>query len=130
VGTNGHNGQPHVGATAKSVAEHASTLTRLEIELALIEVKKKVAALGVGAGMAAGAGILALFGLGFLFATAGIALSLVVDPWLAFLIVTGVLFLGAGLLGMLAVGAFKKGTPPVPEKAIREAKLTTTALKS
>lgn len=126
---NGHNGQPQVGATAKSVAEHASTLTRLELELALLEVKKKVVALGVGVGMAVGAGLFALLGLGFAFATAGIALSLVVSTWLAFLIVTGVLFLGAGMLGVLALGAFKKGTPPVPEKAIREAKLTTTAIK-
>jgi hypothetical protein len=124
------NGQPHVGATAKSVAEHASTLTRLEIELALLEVKKKVAALGIGVGMAVGAGLFAVFALGFAFATAGLALSLVVSTWLAFLIVTGALFLGAGMLGMLALGAFKKGTPPVPEKAIHEAKLTTTAIKS
>jgi hypothetical protein len=40
------------------------------------------------------------------------------------------LFLLAGLLGMLALGRIKKGTPPVPEQAIREAKLTQTALKS
>jgi hypothetical protein len=127
---NGHNGQPHVGATAKSVAEHASTLTRLELELALLEVKKKAVTLGVGAGLAAGAGLLAVYGLGFALLTAGIALALVVSTWLAFLIVTGALFLGAGLLGMLALGALKKGTPPVPEQAIHEAKLTTTALKS
>jgi hypothetical protein len=129
VELNGHNGQQHVGATAKSVAEHASNLTRLELELAGLEVKKKVAALGVGAGMGIGAGLLALYGLGFAFATAGIALALVLDTWLAFLIVTGALFLGAGVLGMLALAAFKKGTPPVPEQAIREAKLTTTAIK-
>jgi hypothetical protein len=40
------------------------------------------------------------------------------------------LFLLAGLLGMLALGRIKKGTPPVPEQAIREAKLTQIALKS
>jgi hypothetical protein len=31
---------------------------------------------------------------------------------------------------MLGVRAIKKGTPPVPEQALREAKLTTEALKS
>ena len=39
------------------------------------------------------------------------------------------LFVLAGLLGLLALRAIKKGTPPVPEQAIREAKLTTEALK-
>ena len=33
------------------------------------------------------------------------------------------------VLGVLALGRFKKGTPPLPEQAIREAKLTTEALK-
>ena len=36
----------------------------------------------------------------------------------------------AGLLGLLALRAIKKGTPPVPEQAIREAKLTSNALKA
>ena len=40
------------------------------------------------------------------------------------------LVLLALVLGMLALAALKKGTPPVPEQAIREAKLTTEALKS
>ena len=31
---------------------------------------------------------------------------------------------------MLALRNIKKGTPPVPEQAIREAQLTQTALKS
>ena len=36
------------GVAAKQVAEHASTLARLELELALLEVKRKVVALGIG----------------------------------------------------------------------------------
>jgi hypothetical protein len=30
---------------------------------------------------------------------------------------------------VLALGRIKKGTPPVPEQAIREAKLTSAAIK-
>ena len=45
-----------VGPAAKEVAEHASTLARLELELAALEVKRKVAALGVGIGLVIGAG--------------------------------------------------------------------------
>ena len=52
------------------------------------------------------------------------------STWLSLLIVTGVLLVLAALLGMLALRAIKRGTPPVPRQAIREAKLTTDALKS
>jgi hypothetical protein len=34
------------------------------------------------------------------------------------------------VLGAVARGRIKKGTPPIPEQAIREAKLTTEALKA
>jgi hypothetical protein len=118
-----------LGGAAKSVAEHASTIARLEIELALLELKAKVAALGIGIGMAAGAAIFAVFGLGFVFATIAAALATFLATWLALLIVTLFLFVLAGVVGMLALGKIKKGTPPVPEQAIREAKLTTEALK-
>jgi uncharacterized membrane protein YqjE len=118
-----------VGGAAKSVAEHASTIARLEIELAVLELKKKAAALAVGIGMGVGAAIFGLFGLAFVFATIAAALATFLSTWLALLIVTVGLFMLAGLLGVLALGAIKKGTPPVPEQAIREAKLTTQALK-
>jgi uncharacterized membrane protein YqjE len=118
-----------VGGAAKSVAEHASTIARLEIELAVLELKKKATALAVGIGMALGAAIFGLFGLGFVFATIAAALATFLSTWLALLIVTLALFALAGLLGVLALRAIKKGTPPVPEQAIREAKLTTQALK-
>jgi hypothetical protein len=49
--------------------------------------------------------------------------------WLALLIMTGALLILAGLAGALAVGRLRKGTPPVPQEAIQEAKLTTEAIK-
>lgn len=118
-----------VGGAAKSVAEHASAIARLELELAALELKKKVTALAVGIGMGVGAAIFALFGLGFVFATIAAALATFLATWLALLIVTLFLFVLAGTLGLLALGRIKKGTPPVPEQAIREAKLTSEALK-
>jgi putative superfamily III holin-X len=121
---------PGVGAAAKQVAEHAATLTRLELELAGLELKRKAGALGAGAALGVGAAVLALFGLGFLFATIAAALAIVLDTWLALLLVTAGLVTLAGLLGLLARSQIKRGTPPVPEQAIREAKLTTEALKA
>ena len=125
--TDSHTG---LGGLAKKVAEHASSLVRLELELATLELKRKVTALAVGIGLAVAAAVFAVFGLGFLFATVAAALATFLSTWLALLIVTlGLLGLTA-VVGLLAVAKIKKGTPPVPEQAIREAKLTTSALKS
>jgi multisubunit Na+/H+ antiporter MnhC subunit len=74
--------------------------------------------------------VVALYAVGFLFATAAVALAIVVDLWLAVLIVALALFAVAALLGLLARSRIKKATPPVPEQAIREAKLTSEALRS
>jgi uncharacterized membrane protein YqjE len=122
--------QPGVGAAAKQVAEHASTLAKLELELAGLELKQKAGALGTGVGLGVGAAVVALYAVGFLFATVAVALAIVLDAWLALLIVTVGLLLLAALLGLIARGLIKRGTPPVPELAIREAKLTSEALKS
>ena len=118
-----------LGALAKRVAEHASSLVRLELELAALEVKRKVTSLAVGIGLAVGAVIFGVFGLGFLFATVAAALATFLSTWLALLIVTLGLFVLTAVLGLVGVAKIKKGTPPVPEQAIHEAKLTTNALK-
>ena len=103
--THGTESNGGLGAAAKQVAEHASSLARLELELAKLEIGRKVAALGIGIGLGLGAALFVLFAIGFLLAL-------------------------AGLLGVLALGSIKKGTPPVPKQAIEEAKLTSAALKS
>jgi len=46
------------------------------------------------------------------------------------LIVTAFLFLVTGILALLGVKRVQRGTPPVPQQAIDEAKLTTQALKA
>jgi hypothetical protein len=118
-----------VGPAVKEVAEHASALARLEMELATLELKRKVAAFGMGVGLGVAAGVFLLFALGFGFAAGAAALALVVSTWLALLIVFGGLLLFALILGVFAMRAIKAGTPPVPEQAVAEAKLTTEAIK-
>jgi hypothetical protein len=77
-----------------------------------------------------GAALFALYGLGFLFATIAAALDTFLPRWLALLIVTLFLFVVTAILAMLGLGRVRKGTPPVPEQAIDEAKRTSEALKS
>src|SRR5436189_6211113 len=119
-----------LGGAAKSVAEHASAIAKLELELAGLELKGKVAALGVGIGLVVGAAVFGLFALGWLFATATAGLETFLPTWLSLLIVGLVLGAIAAVLGLVGLGRIKKGTPPLPEQAIREAKLTSEAIKS
>jgi uncharacterized membrane protein YqjE len=118
-----------VGPAAKQVAEHASSLARLELELAIIELKKKVSQLGIGLGLGAGALLFVVFGLAFVFATIAAGLATAVATWLALLITTGLLFALTALLAFLARMMIQRATPPVPVQAIEEARLTTEALK-
>jgi hypothetical protein len=112
-----------LGGAAKQVAEHASSL-------AMLEIKQKVVALGVGIGALVAAAVFGLFMLGFALATIAAAFATFLPWWLALLIVTGILAVSAGGLGLLGLGALKKGSPPVPEQAIKEARMTSAALKS
>ena len=119
-----------LGAAVKEVAERASSIVRLELELAALELKRKVVALGLGIGLALGAAVFLVFMLGFAFATIAAALATAMPTWLALLITTFLLFVFAAVLGVLGLAKIRKGSPPVPEQAIREAKLTSEALKS
>jgi uncharacterized membrane protein YqjE len=119
-----------IGGTAKLVADKASAIVRLELALAAAELKRKLRALGLGIVMVAGAAVFVVFGLVFGLATIVAALATVFSTWLALLIVTGGLFVLAGVFAVLGIGRIKKGTPPVPEQAIAEAKLTAEALRN
>ena len=118
-----------VGPAAKQVAEHASAIAKLELELAGLEVKRKVASLGVGIGLAIAAAVFAFFAVGFGLAAGAAGLATFLSTWLALLIVFAALLLFTLVLGLIALGRIKRGTPPVPEQAIEEARLTTTAVK-
>jgi hypothetical protein len=117
------------GAT-KRVADHARSFVRLELQLAAAEVKKRLAALGLGIALLVGAAIFALTALAFglAAATAGIATALPV--WLSLLIMFGGLLLLALMLGAVGAVLLKKGAKPVPEQAIEEARLTTEAIRN
>ena len=119
-----------LGAAAREVSERVSAIVRLEIQLALSEIKRKAAALGIGIGLLVGAGVFSLFLIGFMFATIAAGFATFLPVWAALLIVTGILLLLVATLALLGISAVKKGAPPVPEQAITEAKLTTEALKS
>jgi hypothetical protein len=119
-----------LGAAAKLVSERASSIVRLELQLAAAELKQKVVALGLGIALLVGAALFGLFALGFALATAAAPLATAVCTWLALRLITGALFLVVGLLAVFGIRSVRKGIPPIPTQAIAEAKLTTEALKN
>ncbi len=119
-----------VGGAVRQVAEHASAVVRLELELATLELKRKIGNLGLGIGLGLGAALFGLYAVGFGLATVAAVLAIFLDLWLALLIVFAGLLLIALVLGLLGLNRIKRGTPPVPEQAIEEAKVTQAALKS
>jgi Putative Actinobacterial Holin-X, holin superfamily III len=119
-----------LGSAAKLVAEKASSIARLEFELASIELKRKLASLGLGLGLLLAAVPVLLYGIGFGFATIAAALATFLPVWLSLLIVTLFLLAVGGILALVGARKVARGTPPVPQQAIDEAKLTTQALKS
>jgi hypothetical protein len=120
-----------LGEIVTEVTSKAQLLVREEIELAKAEVTTKVSKLARGAGFFAGAGVLALFALIWLFhfLALGIADWTGLKPYVGYAIVTVLLFVVAGVLAFLGLRSVKKGSPPVPELAIEEAKKTRAALE-
>src|SRR5438874_12386526 len=118
------------GGAAKVVADKARSIVRLELALAAAELKKKVIALGFGIALLAGAALFGVLAVAFGLATIAAALATVFSTWLALLIVTGGLLACAAVLVVVGIRLVSKATPPVPEQAIAEAKLTTEALRT
>ncbi len=79
--------------TARSIAEHAARVAKLELELKAVELKGRATRLGLAAGLGLLAVLLIPLLVVFLLATVAAALATVFDVWLAILIVSGVLLL-------------------------------------
>lgn len=104
---------PGLGELVGDFTQDVSTLIRDEMALAKVEIQQSVKDAGVGAGLFSAAGIVAMYGLGALIATGILALALLVDAWLAALIVTGVLFLIAGALAFVGKRHLAEVSPAV-----------------
>jgi hypothetical protein len=103
------------GEVLTSVVANVQALVKKEIELAKLEVTEIVTARLTAVGMFVGAAVLGLFILAFVGVTGAKALALVLPEWAAWLIVTGIYTLLAGILAF--VGVRKLQSPPnVPER--------------
>jgi len=122
-------GEPSTGELFSRLSTDLTTLVRDELRLATAEMSVKAKRAGVGAGMFGAAGLLALYGLGALFAAIIAALSLVMDVWIAALIVAVVLFIAAGIAGLLGKNKVSEAGSPVPERTVESVKADVDAVK-
>jgi hypothetical protein len=91
-----------------------SALVRDEVELAKADLRQSVRSAGLGGGLFGAAGVIALFGFGALVATAILALALVLDAWLAGLVVAGVLMVAAVAAALLGKKEVAEAAPALP----------------
>lgn len=119
-----------IGQLVSDVTTDMSTIVRSEIELAKTEVTEGVTKLGKGIVFFAIAGVLALYMLGLLLLAGAWGIEAAGLPmWAGLLIVSGVLLLiigGLGLAGYLQVNKAQ----PKPVKAIDNAQQTVNSLKA
>ena len=106
----------------RELSQQTGDLVRKEMELAKAELREKGKAAGIAGGMFGGAAVIALYGVGALTAAAILGLAIVLDAWLAALLV-GVGYLAvAGILALTGKKKVEQATPPVPEQAIESSK--------
>lgn len=119
-----------LGTIIKELTADLSTLFRSEIALFKLEIKETFGKLGGGAAMFAGALVFALLGVSFLFVTIVLGLVAVgVPAWLSALIVTVVLFAGAGVL--LVMGRKKVATVSfLPTESVEHIKSDIESIKA
>ncbi len=115
---------------AKTVKKRTLSLAQLNLELAKLEAKQKVTAIGTGAGLVAVAAVLIVYAIGFTFAALAAGISEALSLWLSLLIVAGILFLAAAIAAYLGVRFVRKASPPKPEQALEEAARTLETLES
>lgn len=121
-----------VGELILDVSEQSSKLIRDEIELAKAEISEKVSQIVRGSAVAIVAGVFGFFAL--ILAMHGVAWLLgdVVFGgriWLGYLVEAALFVLIGAIAAAYAYRSLRKGSPPVPEQAIEEARRTRATLE-
>lgn len=123
-----------IAQALQDVSEKAQLLVREEIELAKTEVQGKLKSLARGAVVGLAGGLFAVIGMLFLLIGFAWLIWYEIFPgdtffW-GFFVMAFILFLFGALAALLAVRAFKKGSPPTPKLAIHEAQQIKATVQS
>lgn len=123
-----------VGELVLDVSERVTLLVREEVELAKAEVGEKVTELLKGSVVGIAAGVFVLAAVAMLMHAGAWAindlLGIESSIWAGFLIEAFLFLILALIAGLVAQRAVQKGSPPTPEMAIEEAKVTRETLET
>ena len=111
-----------LGEVARDLTRDLSLLVRQEVELAKSEMAEKGRVAAPGLGMIGGAGVVGLMAAGALTAFLILVLSIVLDEWLAALLVGLILGAVAFLLAKQGKERVEEAGTPVPEQTIETVK--------
>jgi hypothetical protein len=110
-----------VSELMSQLSADASRLIRDELRLAQKEFQESARHAGIGAGLFSVAGLLALFGVASLITAGLAALSVVLPVWAAALIVAAVLFVAAGIAGLVGKKQVQEASP-TPQQTVANVK--------
>jgi len=118
-----------LGQLVAEATHDISSIMRSEVALAKAEITADAKKAGRGAGMFAAAGTFAFLALILLLIAAAYGLVAAgLAPWLAFLIMAGVLVVGAAILVLVGKNSFT-GLKGRPERAIQSTQDTIAAVR-
>lgn len=109
--------------------EQTTLIIRQELALARAEVTQKIKRAALGAMLSIVASTIAFVALLAGVAAAIAGLAGVVPTWAAALIVAGILFAGAALVGAFAARTFARATPSTPPDVVASVKADITEIK-
>jgi hypothetical protein len=112
------------------LSDQATQLAHKEVALAKAELQLKARRAGLGAGMFGAATAFAIYAGGALVAGAIILLARTVTPWLAAVIVAGVLAILAAIAALIGRHQVTQAIPPVPAEAVRSVRQDIEQAKS
>jgi uncharacterized membrane protein YqjE len=113
--------QRKVSDVLQDIVGNIQQIIRSEVVLAKVEIKEKAQRASKPAAVMATGTVLGLYGVGFLLLAAVYGLSVAVPPWLAALIVGGVLAIAGGILVGKSRQALKE-IDPVPRNTVETVK--------
>jgi hypothetical protein len=122
------HGERSLSEVLQDVVGNIQELIRSEFQLAKAEIKDRVAKMrGPAAWMGAGS-VIFLYGLGFIMLAIVYKLGTIMEPWLAALIVGGVLALFAAVILISATSRLKR-IDAVPQRTVKTMKENMTWAK-
>jgi uncharacterized membrane protein YqjE len=104
-------------------------LVKGEIALLKAEIMSKVKIFAIAAVFLIVALVIVLYAIGVLLTAAVMGLATVMPAWLAAIVVAVVMFIIAGIFGLVGYRRLKKGFPPLPKHTIDSVKNDINAVK-